>query len=599
MAHRCWLALGRAGKITAKMEQLRLELSIGKVPRGLAAGPRCVVGEMSNRTTVLNRPSNLADLRQVPTTSAAPPRLVDQLHIDEEVDVVGDLAVSLLDGFVLTPRPDGRIVKEDDLGTTHYLPSPLCHLCRISRDRVGAGLGSERQLGDCQELVGSLGGEAVLSLQDNDLSGMGHKHRPGYETLLEAMKSGQVDAVATWHSDRLTRSMTELETYVEASETHNVATYTVRAGAIDLATPSGRLVARQVGAVARYEVEHAIERQKSAKLQAAKAGKYGGGKRPYGYAKDGVTIVPQERDVLIEMAERIIRGDSYRSIALDLNKRGILTSEGRLWRALKIPAVVFRKRNFGIREHLGTDYPAEWPAIYGDETAGRLYVASAAHTALKRQRGRGRKYLLKGFLTCGICGNGLTVFSCRQRDGSYVPAVACRTRDDVRGVIGCGGVKRNLAPIDDLITRAVLFRLDSEQLAYRLAQAQDNGPLKKRLAEHQAQQARLQEIIDLYSTGRLSFEEYRAAKTTATAHLDGLARAIDRAAANSPLQGISLATTLQESWETHGLEWRRQLLNILIDKIVVHPRPKTADYRTPRYERWIFDQSLIEIRWRA
>src|SRR5829696_6102755 len=116
MAHRCWLALGRAGKITPKMEQLRLELSIGKVPRGLAAGPRCVVGEMSNRTTVLNRTSNLADLRQVPATSAAPPRLVDQLHIDEEVDVVGDLAVSLVDGFVLTPRSDRRIVKEDDLG---------------------------------------------------------------------------------------------------------------------------------------------------------------------------------------------------------------------------------------------------------------------------------------------------------------------------------------------------------------------------------------------------------------------------------------------------------------------------------------------------
>jgi hypothetical protein len=83
------------------------------------------------------------------------------------------------------------------------------------------------------------------------------------------------------------------------------------------------LVARQLGAVARYEVEHAVERQKAAKLQAAKSGKYGGGKRPYAYAKDGVTIVPQERDVLLEMAERIIRGESYRSIALDLNRRGI------------------------------------------------------------------------------------------------------------------------------------------------------------------------------------------------------------------------------------------------------------------------------------
>ena len=107
MAHRCWLALGRAGKITAKMEQLRLELSIGKVPRGLAAGPHCVVGEMSNRTTVLNRPSNLPDLRQVPATSAAPPRLVDQLHMDEEVDVVGDLAVSLLNRKHTTLRDPG------------------------------------------------------------------------------------------------------------------------------------------------------------------------------------------------------------------------------------------------------------------------------------------------------------------------------------------------------------------------------------------------------------------------------------------------------------------------------------------------------------
>jgi site-specific DNA recombinase len=101
----------------------------------------------------------------------------------------------------------------------------------------------------------------------------------------------------------------------------------------------------------------------------------------------------------------------------------------------------------------------------------------------------------------------------------------------------------------------VLFRLDSEQLAHRLAQAGDNGPLKKRLAEHQAQQARLQEIIDLYSTGELTFEEYRAAKTTARARLEALGREIDRSAVNSPLGGISLATTLQEAWEKHGLEW--------------------------------------------
>ena len=148
--------------------------------------------------------------------------------------------------------------------------------------------------------------------------------------------------------------------------------------------------------------------------------------------------------------------------------------------------------------------------------------------------------------------------------------------------MGYGGVKRNLAPIDDLITRAVLFRLDSEQLAHRLAQAADNGPLKKRLAEHQAQQARLQEIIDLYSTGGLSFDEYRTAKTIAMARLEALGREIDRSAVHSPLRGLTLTTTPQEAWETHSLEWKRQLLNLLIDKIVVNPRPQTPGYRTPR-----------------
>ena len=200
---------------------------------------------------------------------------------------------------------------------------------RISRDRVGAGLGVDRQLEDCKTLVDHLGGTVILTLSDNDISAYSGKPRPGYVELLKAMRSCQIDAVAAWHGDRLHRSMTELETYVEASEAHSVATYTVRAGAIDLSTPSGRLVARQLGAVARYEVEHSIERQKAAKLQAAKAGKHSGGNRPFGYSKDGMKIVPEEAVVLHQMATRLLNGDSYRTIALALNDQGITTSKGR------------------------------------------------------------------------------------------------------------------------------------------------------------------------------------------------------------------------------------------------------------------------------
>ena len=107
MPPRCWQASGRAGKITAKVEQLRFEFSIGKIPCRLAPSPRGVVGEMSNRATVLDRSSNLPDLRHVPPTGATLPGLVHQLHINKEVDVVGDLAVSLLDREHTTLRDSG------------------------------------------------------------------------------------------------------------------------------------------------------------------------------------------------------------------------------------------------------------------------------------------------------------------------------------------------------------------------------------------------------------------------------------------------------------------------------------------------------------
>jgi hypothetical protein len=37
----------------------------------------------------------------------------------------------------------------------------------------------------------------------------------------------------------------------------------------------------------------------------------------------------------------------------------------------------------------------------------------------------------------------------------------------------------------------------------------------------------------------------------------------------------------------------------MINKIVVHPRPKTAGYWAPRYGQWFFDPELISVDWRA
>src|ERR671910_2449931 len=149
---------------------------------------------------------------------------------------------------------------------------------RISQDRTGAGLGIERQETDCRALAERLGWEIIAVHADNDLSAYSGKPRPGYRALLADLRAGVADAVLVWHTDRLHRSPAELEEYIGVCEPRGVPTMTVKAGPIDLATPAGRMVARQLGAVGRYESEHKSERIKRKMAQKAENGEWLGGK---------------------------------------------------------------------------------------------------------------------------------------------------------------------------------------------------------------------------------------------------------------------------------------------------------------------------------
>lgn len=82
---------------------------------------------------------------------------------------------------------------------------------------------------------------------DNDISAYAGKRRPQYEAMLEAIAGGQVGGILAWHTDRLHRRAVELESFVSLVEEHRVEVQTV-----DLSTASGRMIARLLGATARW-----------------------------------------------------------------------------------------------------------------------------------------------------------------------------------------------------------------------------------------------------------------------------------------------------------------------------------------------------------
>ena len=477
-------------------------------------------------------------------------------------------------------------------------PSRFAIYTRISRDRVGAGLGVERQQADCEALVKSLGGTVVEVYSDNDVSAYSGKYRPGYETMMEAIRRGEIDSVAVWHQDRLLRRTMDLEHYIDVCQPLKVSTHTVKAGYFDLTTPAGRATAKTLAAWASYEVETSTDRVKAAKLQAAQQGKPSGGNRPYGYAQNGLDIIEHEAVIVTEVIERFVDGESWRQIAFDLNARSIPTAKGNKWSSINVRNVAVRLRNIGIREHNGNQYPAQWTPLIDDELWAKFQTALRQGRMLYGSRSYTRKHLLTGFIFCGLCKERMTIVSAQQRDGSYSPAFACRKKDQHGEIRGCGKVKRRKDPIEDLITDCVLYRLDMPDLGTMLAKRpEDEAKLNDAFKAKQEQELRVQEILAAYSTGDMTMAEWKAAKQASQRKLETLNGQITRLIGRPKAPRVPAGKTLQEAWEENGLEWRRKLLHSLIESIYVYPK-QPGDGKI-KYKNWIFNPDRVEIIWKV
>ncbi|WP_164662846.1 recombinase family protein [Streptomyces sp. S1A1-7] len=126
---------------------------------------------------------------------------------------------------------------------------------RISDDREGGGLGTKRQREDCEQEIDKLGWKFVDLYKDDDTTAADRrKKRRECLRMLEDVESAHIDAIVTGHPDRLYRQPAELEDLIIIVEDHKTEIATVKAGDLDLSTPTGRLVARMLGAIAKYEV---------------------------------------------------------------------------------------------------------------------------------------------------------------------------------------------------------------------------------------------------------------------------------------------------------------------------------------------------------
>ena len=183
------------------------------------------------------------------------------------------------------------------------------------------------------------------------------------------------------------------------------------------------------------EVDHMIERIEAAKVEAASEGRWLGGRRPFGYEADGVTVRAEEAALIAQATDDLLVGVSLGQIARDWNAAGVTTSGGKQWRMEEVRRTLLRARNAGIMVHRGEEVGAAvWPAIVSEER-WRAVVALCADPSRRTTPGPTRRWLGSGLYVCGFpveeqeCGQKL-----RMGSTSSKPTYRCNsmTRHVVR-----------------------------------------------------------------------------------------------------------------------------------------------------------------------
>lgn len=449
---------------------------------------------------------------------------------------------------------------------------------RISQDRTGAGLGVERQFAECEEYARAHGLEVVDRLTDNDISAYSGKRRPGYETLLERIRAGKADVVIVWHTDRLHRSPKELEEYIDASSVHGVQTRTVKAGELDLATSTGRLIARQLGALARYESEHKGERVAAKRRQAALAGQWQGGPRPFGWDITKVTddhgrltghhIVVNEKEAqLVRWAfQAVLEGKPISGVVAHFQRSGVPSPRGKGWRHSTVRSLIERTRNCGIESLKGEEMGrSQFPALV-DEGTFRAVQRILKDPARKSQDDNRTKHLLSGIARCHC---GMALFAGKTNTGArrYVcesfrfPATR---RQDL------SHVSRQVDELDEHVASRwplVIYGAHSALRLHARAGADDHQQVEAELTELRGRQ---DDLIDMWDKGVLTRRQFETMNVQLGERIGDLEKRLADLAEQSDVLPDLRPNQAAAFWETLDVLEKRAVLKQSVE-IVCYP----------------------------
>lgn len=284
-----------------------------------------------------------------------------------------------------------------------------------------------------------------------------HKRRAGWEQVCSSIESGVAKGILTWTFNRNTRDRLAYAELADLCEsTGSLLGYGGRLRDFRDADDGFGLDMDAAMAVRDSRVTSKNVRL-AAESRAARGKPHS--QLPDGYRRVfdsstgvvvGYEIDPGRAKIIREVVRRLLKAEPANAIANDLNRRGLKTSHGCIWRAANLAKLVRRPAYAGLRVHHGEvvdGVETVWPAIIKPEQHYRLLAMFRSPERDKFRNPTHVKHLGTGLFRCGREGcDGRMRVSYTPRATDY----SCRD---------CYKVARRQIPVDEYVEAVVIERL--------------------------------------------------------------------------------------------------------------------------------------------
>ena len=209
---------------------------------------------------------------------------------------------------------------------------------RQSVERPGS-VSIETQLTICRTHIGE-----KIDMEEYVDSGASGKdmNRPALKRLLEEIEKKHIEAVYVYKLDRISRSLYDFSLLIRLFEQRGVR-FVSCTECFDTRTPMGRAMLSMAATFAQLERETISQRVSDVYHEKALKGAYMGGRVPFGFKVEQHKYVPIPNEVAV--LQYLFRSylkeeQSYHSIALELEKRGIRSRTGKSFKPARIGEIL-------------------------------------------------------------------------------------------------------------------------------------------------------------------------------------------------------------------------------------------------------------------